>query len=445
MNVLLVSIDTLRADHLSCYGYPRLTSPHLDRLAGEGVRFAEAYSPHIPTHPAYTTLLTGKDAWSHQIVAQASPRTLDPKHRLLPELLQEQGYFTASVDNLGRWLSRGFELWERYDWEKPPDKPWRKAEAVNAKALPVLEQCARQSKPFFAFFHYWDPHSPYLPPPPFDRMFYHGDETAGEDPRMEQVLASEQLGEYFRQWMGPVRDAEFPVAQYDAEIAYLDTALAHLFTAVEALGLREKTALVIQADHGEEHVEHGCWFDHHGLYETNIHIPLILRCPGRLPAGRVVRGFVRQQDLAPTILDLLGIGDLASREQMDGLSLLPLLGGRGRRGACRELYLTESTWMRKRGVRTGRWKLIEALEPDIHDKPPLELYDLANDPGETRNLAEEMRDQAAALRRKLHRYSRKRQRETGNPDPTETSEITLRKIGALPAAVPADLKGEGGE
>ena len=122
MNILLISIDTLRADHLSCYGYPRLTSPRLDRIAGQGVLFADAYSPHIPTHPAYTTLFTGKDAWSHQIVPHATPRELDPKHRLLSELLQEQGYFTASVDILGRWFSRGFELWERYDWEKPPDK-----------------------------------------------------------------------------------------------------------------------------------------------------------------------------------------------------------------------------------------------------------------------------------------------------------------------------------
>jgi arylsulfatase A-like enzyme len=442
MNVILLAIDTLRADHLSCYGYHRLTSPHLDRIARQGTLFSECFSPHIPTHPGFTTIMTGKDVFTHQIVAHGGKRELDPAVRTLAEILREQGYRTAAADNLGRWFSRGFEVYEVYRWPLEATGPWRKAEVVNEKALVLLDQLAAQSQPFFLFLHYWDPHTPYLPPPPFDRMFYYGNEKDPENRSMDPVWAVEPFRDYFAQWMGGVTDIRFPEAQYDAEIAYCDATLARLFTALEHYRLLENTLLVILADHGEVLADHVCYFDHHGLYDANLHVPLILHCPGRIPEGRRIDGFVRLLDVAPTILDFLGLGDLAHREKMEGQSLLPLLGRSpgDRRGVCSEIYLTECTWMRKRGLRTHEWKIIQALEPDFHNLPPIELYHLPSDPGEQVNLATVRPEVVEWLLGRLRAWVERRTAETGQPDPLETQSITLRRIGALRTAVPENQR-----
>ncbi|MDQ3700965.1 MAG: sulfatase-like hydrolase/transferase, partial [Chloroflexota bacterium] len=389
-NVLIIAIDTQRADHLSCYGYHRLTSPHLDRFASQGALFEDAYSTHIPTHPGYTTLFTGKDVFAHQIVTQGGPVDLAPEVRQLAEVLSERGYFTGAADNLGRWFSRGFEAYENYRWEREGTE-WRKAEAVNERLLPLLDRAAGEAqggRPFFLFAHYWDPHTPYLPPAPFSRMFYGGDEKDPANRSMDPVFGFEPFRHYFQQWMGGVTDIRFPVAQYDAEVAYVDSALAHVFSRLDALGLSEQTLVIVTADHGECLDDHECWFDHHGLYEENVHVPLLMRLPGRIPAGRRVPGFARLTDVAPTVLEAIGHGDAAAAEGMEGESLWPVVGGiQAQRVRREELYLTECTWMRKRAWRRGDWKLIQALEPDFHDFPPLELYNLAEDAGERRNLA----------------------------------------------------------
>jgi arylsulfatase A-like enzyme len=447
MNVILLSLDTLRADHLSCYGYRRLTSPHLDRVAAQGTLCTEFFSPHIPTHPGYTTMLTGRDAVSHQVVCQGG--TVEPPAdvRFLAEILAEQGYRTAAVDNLGRWLTRGFQTYRSYRWPLDVSQPWRKAEVVNAEALPLLAELAAGGQPFFLFVHYWDPHTPYLPPPPFDRMFYGGDERDPANRSMAPVFAFEPFADYFRSWMGQVTDIAYPIAQYDAEIAYLDATLAAFFTRLDELDLVDDTLLIINADHGECLDEHECWFDHHGLYDQNLHVPLILRCPGLVPAGQRLGGFIRQYDLAPAILDALGLGELAATNQMDGASFLPQLRGGSPAGTCDALFLTENSWMKKRGVRTHRWKLILAHEPDFHGKPPVELYDLAADPGETVNLAGERPEVVAELTRRYDDWLRGRMAASGQPDPQSYQGTTLHRIGAVKLAVPADerLYAEGGK
>src|SRR5581483_168390 len=168
-NILLVAIDTLRADHLGCYGYARPTSPHLDRLAAEGVLFEDHYAPHIPTHPGFTTLFTGMDAFTHQRVRLGGDVLPDPKIKTLAQLLAEAGYRTAAVDNLPEWFRQGFELYRSYKWPWPmaPGQAWRRAELVNDLALPLLDELAagtrESSRPFFLFLHYWEPHTPYLP------------------------------------------------------------------------------------------------------------------------------------------------------------------------------------------------------------------------------------------------------------------------------------------
>ncbi|MDH7569564.1 MAG: sulfatase [Armatimonadota bacterium] len=443
MNILLIAIDTLRADHLSAYGYGRLTSPHIDRLAREGVLF-QCYSPHIPTHPGYTTLFTGKDVMAHQIACQGGTVELDPAVKTLAEILQARGYFTAAADSLGRWFRRGFALYQGYQWEPDPQGAWRKGEAVTDAALRVLDACARQDKPWFAFLHYWDPHTPYLPPAPFHRMFYHGDERDPANRSMDPVFAFEPFRYYFEQWMGGVTDIEFPKAQYDAEIAYADACLQHVFTQLQARGLLEQTLLIITADHGEEMDEHQMWFDHHGLYDTNLHVPLIMRCPGYLPRGKRVDGMVTLMDVAPTILSMVGMPEEAENAGMLGHNLLPLaqrqdLQGRG---TVQTLFATENTWMRKRAVRTREWKLIRSCEPDLHHCPPVELYHLASDPGERFNVADEHPEVVEALTGELTAWVQRRTAETGLPDPIEAQGITLRSVGQRPAPRPANEKAE---
>ncbi|MCC6443524.1 MAG: sulfatase [Armatimonadetes bacterium] len=439
MNVILISLDTLRADRLSCYGYPRLTSPHIDRAAGQGTIFTECFSTHIPTHPAHTTLFTGKDVMAHQIVSQGAKFDLDPAIRTLSELLREEGYYTAAADNLGRWFARGFEHYEGYQWATDPGQPWRKGEAVNKTVLSVLDRCAGQDRPFFLFLHYWDAHTPYLPPPPFDRMFYEGNEKDEDNLSMDAVWEFENFKWYFAEWMGGVTDIEFPKSQYDAEVAYMDACLSHLFTRLDELNLTEETLLIMTADHGEEMDEHGLWFDHHGLYDTNLHIPLIMRCPGRVLAGHRAGGFVRLMDVAPTILDCAGLGPVAAREGMQGRSALPMAVSPGpiSTGTCDALYLTECTWMKKRGLRTHEWKLI--LEaggtPPEFKRPDVELYHLTEDPGEQANRAGDFPEVAQAMEAQLMGWVRKRMRETGLPDPVAEREITLRQVGHRPAGI----------
>jgi arylsulfatase A-like enzyme len=441
MNVILVSLDTTRADRLSCYGHYRRTSPHIDRVAEEGVLFTDHFSPHIPTYPGHTTLMTGRDIYAHHVTSQSHTPEPTPGIRMLAEILKEQGYFTGAADNLGRWFARGFDLYRTYSWDTAAHHVWRKGEAVTASALEVLDVAAGQDKPFFLFFHFWDPHTPYLPPPPFDRMFYRGNEKDPGNDSMDALWSFENFSRYFAEWMPGVTDIEFPKAQYDAEIAYMDACLASVLTRMDELGVTRDTLLVLTSDHGEELDEHGHWFDHHGLYDTNLHIPLILRCPDALPAAQRIGGITSMLDVAPTILDILDLGDIAAKENMQGQSLLPLINSPAatQRGTTDYLHITENTWMKKRGIRTHRWKLIVPLEiPDLHGNSEVELYHLPDDPAELDNIAARRPDVVARLRRLMAEWVEARLAATGLPDPLPVQPIPLRRVGKMDAAVPSD-------
>jgi len=440
VNVLWIVVDCLRRDHLGCYGYGRNTSPNIDRLARQSVRFDHVISPHIPTQPAHTTLFTGRDVFEHQIVAQGGTHELDPAIRLLPALLREQGYFTGAVDNIGRWIEPAFERYEKYPrWCHDGTLPWRNGEEVTARALDLLREASGRRQPFFLFLHYWDPHTPYLPPPPFDRMFYTGDEKDPAHRSMDAVWSSPWFCNYFSEWMPGVRDIEFVKAQYDAGIAYSDACLAHVFNRLGELSLWDDTLVLLQADHGEELDEHGCWFDHHGLYETNVRVPLIVRFPGAKHAGRVAPDLLSLVDLAPAVLQTLGLPDAAFRSGRSLEELVKPAPAQGNDLAAGGVYLTECTWMRKRGWRTQEWKIIQALEPDIYGKPEIELYHLPTDPGEQVNVAAARPQIVAQLTSNREAYQAKRMAETGLPDPL------LEQVDALRTWQPRFIAGKLGE
>ena len=414
-NILLIAIDSIRADHMSCYGYDRLTTPHIDRFAQSGTLFENTFSPHIPTTPAYASLLTGLDCFGTQVVALRHKGPLRAEAPTAAEILREHGYNSTCVGFTGNPSSRGFDNYIDYaGWGSWKQGRSPKAENLNRVAIPELERLCADDKPWFVMLRHMDPHAPYLPPAPYERMFYHGDETDPDNRSMDPVLAFKPFATFFKSWMPPgISDKEYVIAQYDGAIAYMDACLQSIFEALDSLGVADDTIIALNGDHGETLYDHECWFDHHGIYDNVLHVPLIIRYPGAVPAGARVSGYNQHKDLLPTLLELAG---LDTGREFDGASLLPMMRGEVASHES-EFFISECTWMRKQGWRTPTWKLMIALEPDFHFKPEVELYNLVEDPDEDNNLAEAHPDVVAALRRRMDAFIAQREAETGLPNP----------------------------
>ena len=427
-NIVLMGVDSLLATHMSCYGYHRLTTPHIDRFAQDGALFERTYSPHIPTTSAYASMLTGMDTFSTQVVALRHQGPLREEVKTLAEMLKEAGYNTSCIGFSGP-SARGFDTYLNYaGWGGDESGRSPKAQNLNNVAVPELNRLVAESrvggasdsesgKPFFLFLRHMDPHSPYLPPAPYERMFYHGDECAPSNKSMEPVMSFKPFCDYFASWMPVgITDKDYVIAQYDGAIAYMDACIQTLFNALETHGIMDETIVVINGDHGETLYDHECWFDHHGLYDVTLHVPLIIRYPGRVPAGKRFSGYNQHKDLVPTLLELAEIEtDIA----FDGESLMSMVNGEVTSFES-EFYITECTWMRKHGWRTPEWKLIVALEPDFHFKPPVELYNLIQDPDENNNLVEAHPDIVNVLETRMKNWILQRERETGLTNPIMT-------------------------
>ena len=242
--------------------------------------------------------------------------------------------------------THGFQKYINYSgWGADrEDGKSHKAENMNDVAIPELKRLAAEDQPFFLFLRHMDPHSPYLPPAPFDRMFHSGDECDPDNHSLDELYAFEPFRDYFREWFpAGCTDKEYINAQYDGAIAYMDSCIQRIFTTVRELGIENDTLIVLTSDHGETLDEHSCYYDHHGLYEGTLHVPLVFKLPGVVPDGYVFDDYVQQKDVMPTILEILGI---KTKLKFDGRSLVPLWTD-GEREAEPEMYLTEATWMRK--------------------------------------------------------------------------------------------------
>jgi len=420
-NILLIAIDSLLSTHMSCYGYHRHTTPHIDRFAEAGTIFENNFCPHVPTTSGYASMLIGRDCFGTECVALRHGGPLTDKVKTLPEILRRLGYETSCVGFTGNPASRGFNNYLNYEgWGAREDGRSPKAQSLNKVAIPELERLAGSDGPFFLMLRHMDPHSPYLPPEPYERMFYHGDECDPKNKSMEPVFAFKPFCDYFATWMPPgITDKDYVIAQYDGAVAYMDACIKNIFTALESLGILDDTIVVINADHGETLYDHECWFDHHGIYDVTLRVPLIIRYPRHVPAGLRVKGYTQHKDLVPTLLEL---AEVNTRRKFDGQSLMQLV--RGEKTSFEpEFYLTECTWMRKHGWRTPQWKLIVALEPDFHFKPPVELYNLVEDPDENHNLADELPEVVELLRGRMEAFIERREREEGitNPMLTQTA------------------------
>ena len=422
-NVLLLAIDSIRADHMSCYGYERLTTPHIDRFAQSGVLFENTFSPHIPTTPAYASMLTGRDCFGTQVVALRHQGPLRAEVPTAAEIFRGYGYNTTCVGFPGNPSSRGFDNYIEYaGWGSFAQGRSPKAQNLNDVTMPELERLNAEDKPWFVMLRHMDPHAPYLPPAPYERMFYHGDECDPNNRSMDPVLDFKPFATFYKSWMPPgITDKDYVIAQYDGAIAYMDACIQSIFEALDSMSVLDDTIIALNGDHGETLYDHELWFDHHGIFDNVLHVPLIIRYPDQVPAGTRFSGFNQHKDLLPTLLDLAGLEEQAATDgyQFDGRSLMSMVNGEVT-SFDSEFYISECTWMRKHGWRTPGWKLMIALEPDFHFKPEVELFNLVEDPNEDNNLAEDRPEVVAALRERMDAWIAKREAETGFTNPMLT-------------------------
>jgi arylsulfatase A-like enzyme len=392
-NLLLISLDTLRADHLGCYGYPRPTSPFLDQLAARGVLFEQAWATSPWTLPSHASLFTGLYASQHGVVSNQVG--LPPELPTLAELLRERGFATAGFVS-GIFLGPRFGLGRGFD--RYVVIPTRAEEGGTATSLSATRRVSegglawlavQARSPFFLFLHYFDIHSDYRPEPRFAALFagpYRGPVDG----------TSRQLRAFLRgQIEFDAEDRAHLVDLYDAEIRQLDQALQELFEALRGRGELARTLVVVTADHGEEFFEHGGVFHGRTQYQEMLRVPLILTGPG-IPAGLRIDRPVSLVDLAPTLLGLLGTG---AAPAVSGRDLSALWRRPDADWPEREVFAeanhTREGGSPQRAVLRGGWKLV------LHDSGRQELFDLSADPGERVDLANDQPQRAAELANRL--------------------------------------------
>jgi arylsulfatase A-like enzyme len=415
--VVLVTVDTLRADHLGAYGYRAPTSPYLDALARESTLFESAITTCPATAPALASLLTGLHRAAHGVRRNGSQ--LPPTVRVLAEILKEHGFHTAAVvanpivDHKG--FERGFDT-----FTMAPSPPALGLAQYNGETvLPEVERVLdRLTPPFFVWVHFMDPHGPYFPPADYRALF---DATSYRWPGEEPLPLSETnygLGTIPRyQQVGMEREPAGYRARYDAEVRYTDDHLRRLVGLLQTRGLWQQSLFVLTADHGESLGEHDYYFQHGWfLYDDALRVPLLLRAEGVLPAGQRVAQTVSLIDIAPTVLNLLG---LPPPEAMEGRSLLALI--RGREKDHRPVFAESEYGNRLVALRLDDEKYIFTPRPlpSAQNAPRRdawkaawptaagrELYDLATDPGETANLATRRRQHLHDLARRVRAWRR---------------------------------------
>ncbi len=425
-NVVLIAIDTLRQDHLGCYGYRRTTSPTIDELARKGVIFLRAYASDVPTIPSFTSLFTGRRGIKTGIVSHRRDEVLSDEIFWLPEYLAKQGIKTAAVSTLyfmRKWFSRGFNYYMNPVAGDRRRTQQVDAEEINYYAIRWLKQ--HKDERFFLFIHYWDPHMFYKPPSPYSELFYSGNPCDPNNHSLDKLkqcidwpFRKRQLDEI----LPGVTDLEFIIAQYDGEIRYVDDKIKEVIELLEKLRLLEETLVVICSDHGESLGEHNVYFDHADVYEPVIHIPLIL-FGSEIPSGKKVKALVQSIDITPTILDYLG---LPLPNDLDGRSLRPLI--EGEINSIRNVvYCNQATWTAKRTMIKGFWKLIKTYDETFWKVPRIELYDLKDDPNETKNLVERRKDLVDSMELEMTRWLEENLK--GSIDPVKL--VVSRGIPAL--------------
>jgi arylsulfatase A-like enzyme len=393
LNVLLITIDTLRADHLGCYGYRRATSPQLDAFARRGTVFEQAYTYWPKTRGSFVAIMTGRLA-SQSGYGKSHPLLLE-WNATLAGVLRGAGYQTAAVvDNpnvagsLG--YAKGFDRYRETWEEKALATEMDRARAITDDGVRFL-RAARPEQPYFLWLHYVNPHAPYEPPPPFDQAFQ--DAEASRGPRLRPVETFH--GGVPKQWASPGKTLGWYVARYDGEIAAVDAEVGRLLEALDATSGHERTLVIVSSDHGESLGEHEYYFDHgEDLFDPSLRIPLLVAGPGVRP-GQRSDVLASTLDFVPTVLDALKVSyppDLA------GESLLPAL--RGERRPQRERLQGQND-RNLLGAWDHRFKIV-AVPKEAGLR--YSLYDRERDQGETRDASRANAERMRVERRELELF-----------------------------------------
>lgn len=349
LNVVLIVIDTLRADHLGCYGYSRDTSPNLDELSEKGILFENHISPAAHTTPSFTSIFTGQHPFHHGVIATLHAirnerrMILDDNTRTLPDLLYGNGWDNVGFDNMlhmrgkPKWFALGFKYC--VNLSRTTGRPaFLKANEVNEVLIPWIDRLERGNN--FIFIHYWDPHQPPNQPEEFRNLY---DENLDDLERIETPSGENYV-------MGAGKEEEIfkedkrNINLYDGEIRYVDHKIGELISKLKGKGMYDDTCLIVTSDHGEDMKEHHAPFDHRETYEHTIRVPLIMKPPKSfgVPANKKVGVITSHSDILPTILDFANIdfvprgptlyGKDVSRDRLvldlDGISLIPLIQGK---------------------------------------------------------------------------------------------------------------------
>ncbi|MCC7293723.1 MAG: sulfatase [Phycisphaerales bacterium] len=386
LNLLLVSIDTLRADHVGAYGYFRATTPAIDALAKDGILFERCISPLARTTPSHASLLTGLYPIEHGLIDNITHErnllVLSDDVETYAEAARSAGYHTAAFVSAApvkreTGLSAGFEVWDE------PDASQRPADETNASFLPWLAKA--KDAPFFAWVHYFDPHTPYRPPAPFDGMFKSDDALrAYMKERKFADKAEKQHAE------GDVKGAkawnsEEAINRYDGEVRYVDEQFARVVAALKETGVWDRTVVVVMSDHGEGLGQHD-WPNHGGYWREQLHVPLVMRIPG--VSARREPAPISTVDILPKLLatcDRLPKAKFSAQAS----SLPPDAAG---------VIYSQTPGNSGSTIRTltsERWRLVRRP-----GKGEL-LFDLAADPFELTDVASLHKEEAERMRKQL--------------------------------------------
>lgn len=425
LNVIIISLNSLRADHLGAYGYRRNTSPNIDKLAKNGVLFEHAQAQSNWTLPNLVSLFTSKYVHSHGIYKR--DQKVSEKELTFPEILKLYGYKTAAfvggldvVSDYG--LNQGFDYYS----DKTNGNPTVSFKETMPKILNWLK--INKDSKFFLFIQSYDIHYPYNHPEPYDHMY---------DRHYSGILSELPIDYSFlktihndtgvlkdKQARLGIKDIEHIIAHYDGGITYTDKFIGELLGEIEKLKLSDNTIIIITSEHGDELYDHGSFdrFGQNNLYEEVVHIPLIIRNPALNLKGKRITSLVQLVDIMPTLLDFLGI---PINKEAQGLSLFPLIEGKNIKDNFNKYVYAEAD-CNKRSIRTKEWKL-------IYSSNKYELYNLYRDLKEEHSIVDQKPEVVYELMQKLSDWYEKT-RTTSTPDDshlelTEEMKNKLREAG----------------
>jgi len=392
-NILLISLDALRADHLSCYGHSRLTSPFLDELASKGIRFENTFINTLGTIPSHVSMLSSLYQKTHRIChdnpgcekfTQLNEKIPD-KVIMLQEVMNLNGYITLGVTG-GGYLTSKFGFSRGFDEYETVDNTYLDIAIGTSRLIKMIQRHNEKARPIFAFYHTYEIHSPYEPLPQYRSIFgeFESDFDLSSSNLLKYVNRTSKLDD---------SDLIFLKAMYDAEIRFTDDTLKYLFDKLREMNFFKRDYLVIiTADHGEEFGDHGSLLHQGFLYDELLHVPLII-LGGSIPKGKVDRRMVSLIDIAPTILNYACIKTDVPLEGKD------LFAQEKKRKAEEEIVFSQYG-NRRYSIRQVEWKLIETTWPQNQ----IELYHISVDPKEKDNVANKYTKVCDDLMKKLSEW-----------------------------------------